>query len=110
MTEPTPPTRPARAFAWDLLAAGAWWGIVGGILELIARGAYWTIRPRVTVESIRTNHHHLWMVPASNLAILGLAGLALALVARYVPKTTRRLAPLILAALASVGAIRTIHQ
>lgn len=112
MTEPTPTIlpRPSRAFAWDLLAAGAWWGIVGGVVELLARGAYWAIRPRVTVESIRTNHHHLWMIPASDVLILSATGLGLALVAKFAPATARRFAPMIFASLASIGAIRTVHQ
>ena len=111
MFEVMPPMdRPRRRFAWHFLAAGAWWGIVGGFLELASIGIGWSIRPRVTVDSIRTNHHYLWMVPASNVLIVGAAGLALALLAWVRPVEVRRFGTVVLAALASLGAIRTIDQ
>jgi arylsulfatase A-like enzyme len=58
-----------------------WFGIVAGWLELgliLVQGALY---PHVTMEMIRTNCHAVWMIPVSDILILGVVGLTLALVA-----------------------------
>src|SRR5258705_12963262 len=46
---------------------GTWFGLVTGLLELGLRLGQQLWDHRVTVESIRTNHHWIWMAPLSDV-------------------------------------------
>jgi arylsulfatase A-like enzyme len=94
----------------NLLAAGVWWGVIAGVLELSVRQASWAIRPRVTVGTIRTNRHALWMLPVSEVLVLGAVGLMLLALAQVVPKVAAKIATPLLAALAMFAALRLVDH
>ncbi len=71
----------------------AWFGLLGGYAELLALAAQDAIRHTITVESIRTNHHHIWMTPLAGLMLVGVVGAVLAIVGRFFPRTVRQITP-----------------
>lgn len=107
--EDAPPGRdgPSPGSPW---LSGLWFGLLAGGVELAVDAAYWAIRPRVTVASIRTNRHHLWMVPTSDLVVVGAAGLLFTLGARLSPKLVARIGPTVLAALAALTVIWSVDR
>jgi arylsulfatase A-like enzyme len=66
-----------------LLRMTLWFGLLAGWLELgllLAQGA---VNPRVSVATLRTNRHFVWMIPVSDLLIFSVVGLSIALLATY---------------------------
>ena len=71
------------ARAADLVVTAPWAGLVVGLIEL----ALFEARVRLTQHGLaRKNAHFLWMIPVANLALFGVAGLALAALARALPR------------------------
>src|SRR6185312_12778134 len=75
-----------------LIAAAAWFGMLAGCLELVGMLTQRTLDPRIWMDSLRTNHHFVWMIPLSNTLIFTSAGLLLSVLARYRPFSARRIA------------------
>src|SRR4051812_22168345 len=73
-----------------LLLTGTWFGLVTGLLELGLRLGQQLWDHRVTVESIRTNHHWIWMAPVSDVLIFGTCGLLFGLLVRLRPRPASR--------------------
>ena len=46
----------------DLIVAGAWLGLIAGLLEIAAILIQQFVHPFITPESLRTNHHFIWMI------------------------------------------------
>jgi arylsulfatase A-like enzyme len=83
-----------------LVLMAVWLGLVTGLLELglwLARGH---LSGAVTLESLRTNRHVLWMTPVADALILGACGLGLGLGARLWPRRVPRPAAYLLGFLA----------
>lgn len=66
-----------------------WFGLLAGWLELGLVEALGVLRPHVSMDTLRINRHHGWMVPVSDLLIFGAVGAALALLARLFPRSAR---------------------
>src|SRR5829696_5461646 len=58
-------------------------GLVAGWLELGLVLAQRALDPHVPVDALRTNRHFAWMIPVSDALLLGVVGLAIALLARF---------------------------
>lgn len=111
-TRPAGSTAGSRAGSRSLLAMATWFGLATGLLELGLRLVQGLWDNRVTVASIRTNHHWTWMVPVSDLMIFVAVGLLLGLLLRSWPRIVVRLAPHLfctLAFLAPLLAIRGLY-
>jgi arylsulfatase A-like enzyme len=59
-----------------------WFGLVAGLLELGLVAAQRELAVQISLDSLRTNRHFPWMIPAADLAIFALCGAILALLAR----------------------------
>ncbi|MDR3635985.1 MAG: sulfatase [Isosphaeraceae bacterium] len=59
--------------------------------------------PRITMTSLRTNHHFAWMIPLCSLVLFSAVGLVLSAAARAVPKSASRLAWRLFPALAALS-------
>ena len=86
---------PLRLF---LSAAGC--GLVAGWLELGLVLALRAVDPRVSMDSLRTNRHFVWMIPVAGMALFAAVGVAVALWARFRPGAARRHAWRVFVALA----------
>ena len=51
-----------------------------------------TVNPHVSIDSLRTNDHFVWMIPVADVLIFGVVGLAVALLARFHPARARWIA------------------
>ena len=91
-----------------LLLAGTWVGLVTGLLEMGLRLGQQLWDHHVTVESIRTNHHWIWMAPVSDALIFGACGLLLGLLVRLLPRSVSRIAPYLLGFLAFLALLLTV--
>jgi arylsulfatase A-like enzyme len=96
----------------DILLPASWFGLAAGLLELGAVLIQDAIDPKVTVDAIRTNRHYPWMIPLSDLTLLLVPGLMLALLARrgvkpFGPRASRIFVAL--SALAPLLVIRGLH-
>lgn len=84
-----------------LTAVGA--GLAVGWLELAEVLAQRAFDPRISMDSLRTNRHFFWMIPAADLALFAAAGLVVALLSRVAPGLVRRQAWRGLAGLAALA-------
>lgn len=53
----------------DWLLATLWFGLLTGALEIVLVLVLNVVYPNITMETIRTNRHYLWMIPVSNLLV-----------------------------------------
>ncbi|HZW32889.1 MAG TPA: sulfatase [Isosphaeraceae bacterium] len=87
----------------------AWCGLVAGWLELGVVLAQRATNPRITLDSLRTNRHFVWMIPLSNLLIFCALGLLIGWLARYRPRFARALGWRAYVALAALALLMTIE-
>jgi arylsulfatase A-like enzyme len=99
-----PEPRPGALFLTTL-----WFGLVAGWLELGFVLAHQALVPRVSLSMVRTNRHYVWMVPVSDVLIFGVAGVAIALLARFRPGLARWTALRLPAAMAALGLLLTVE-
>jgi arylsulfatase A-like enzyme len=92
-----------------VLLMSLWFGLIAGMLELGALAAQDVISGEVTVQSIRTNRHYAWMIPASDASIFTAVGLPLALVAWRWPGFAARWMPALLAFPAGVAPLLAVR-
>ncbi len=69
--------------AGALFQTTLWFGLLAGWLELGLVLAQRAVNPHVSIESLRTNRHFVWMVPVSDVLIFSVVGLSIALLARF---------------------------
>src|SRR6202042_3822108 len=67
----------------DLLLTTLWFGLLAGWLEMGLVLAQKVVNPHVSVSTLRTNRHLVWMIPVSDLLIFSVVGLSIALLARF---------------------------
>jgi arylsulfatase A-like enzyme len=93
-----------------LLPMALWFGLVTGLLETALRLGQRAWEHRVTVASIRTNRHWIWMTPASHVMLFVAIGLLLALAARFGPRAViTRAAPWLYSGIASLALLLTFE-
>ncbi|WP_165231282.1 sulfatase-like hydrolase/transferase [Aquisphaera insulae] len=68
-----------------LLVLALWFGFLTGLVELALVLAQRTLVARISLESLRTNRHFVWMIPVADVAIFGAVGLIFALWERRRP-------------------------
>ena len=73
----------AQPGARGLFLLTLWFGLLAGWLELGLVLAQRAVNPHVSVDTLRTNRHFVWMIPVSDVLIFGVVGLAIALLARF---------------------------
>ena len=86
-----------------------WFGLVAGLAELAVLGLQDLIDPVVTVDSIRTNRHYVWMIPISDAGLFAVVGLGFALAAIRWPKAVGRWEAAVLAFPATVGPMLAVR-
>src|SRR3954453_3237653 len=102
--------RPAAAVlpgVGSLALIGTWFGLVTGLLELGLRLGQQLRDHRVTVDAIRTNHHWIWMTPASDALLFASCGLLFGLLTRRWPRVASWLAHYTLCTLSSLALLLT---
>lgn len=96
--------RPASMFA-----VMCWFGLAAGLLELTLVVAQQSLIARISLESLRTNRHFLWMIPTADLAIFALVGVVLIRVAHRLPGSTFLLCQRAGAGLLALGALLSVE-
>jgi arylsulfatase A-like enzyme len=100
----------------DLFLLMLWFGIIAGLVELALVLAQRGLIDRISLASLRTNRHFVWMIPAADALLFGVCGLLFASVGRIRPERVLRLVCavttglLALSALQSVEGLRTIAE
>jgi arylsulfatase A-like enzyme len=111
-----PSNSPSNPRPIDLFLMMLWFGIIAGLLELVLVLAQRGLTDRISLASLRTSRHFVWMIPAADALLFGVCGLLFAWVGRNRPArvlglvcalTTGLLA---LSALQSVEGLRTIAR
>jgi arylsulfatase A-like enzyme len=74
--------RSSQHRAIQLFLTTLWFGLAAGWLELGLVLAKDVIHPYVSLETIRTNRHLVWMLPVSDALLFSIVGLAIAPLAR----------------------------
>ena len=86
-----------------------WFGLAAGLLELVLVLAQRSLIARISLQSLRTNRHFLWMIPAADLAIFALVGVALIRLARRRPGSALSLCHGTGAGLLALGALLSVE-
>jgi arylsulfatase A-like enzyme len=89
-----------------------WFGLAAGLLELTLVAAQRGLVARISLDSLRTNRHFPWMIPAADLAIFAVCGVILGLLSRRRPDLARSLSRLLgtgLLAIAALLAVEWLH-
>lgn len=81
----------SRPVARLLMANALVFGLVAGGLELALVLAQDALSPKITMDSLRTNLHFMWMIPLANVTIFGVCGLLFGWLARSRPELATRL-------------------
>ena len=93
-------------------------GLPDDVLVRPGRGTCWSsalvvaqqgLIARISLESLRTNRHFLWMIPAADLAIFALCGVVLARLARRRPGSALSLCHRTGAGLLALGALLSVE-
>lgn len=96
-----------RPRAW--VVGAAWLGLCAGWLELAGLGLQQVIDPRISMNSLRINDHFFWMIPFSDMLLLGAVGLMLGALARNRPRLAHLVGWRTLLALATAAIVLTVH-
>ena len=73
----------ARLGSRELFVLIVWFGLLAGWLELAVVLAERAVNPHISIDTLRTNRHFVWMIPVSDVLIFGIVGLSIALLARF---------------------------
>jgi arylsulfatase A-like enzyme len=103
-----PPARRTPCATRDLVALTVWFGLASGLLELGILLLRRVLESTAVLGAQHLNRHFLWMIPLGQLALFLAAGLPLAALARYRPSAARRMAILVLTALALFALLKMI--
>src|SRR5262245_47566651 len=96
--------RPSAVFL-----AMCWFGLAAGLLELALVAAQRGLVARISLDSLRTNRHFPWMIPAADLAIFALCGVILGPLARRHPGLARLLSHFLGAGLLALAALLSVE-
>jgi arylsulfatase A-like enzyme len=100
----------------DLFLMMLWFGVIAGVVELALVLAQRELTDRISLASLRTSRHFVWMIPTADALLFGVCGLLFACVGRKRPARVLRLVCalttglLALSALQSVEGLRTIAK
>lgn len=106
------PAKNVATARWTLFAMAASFGILTGAFELLMTLAQRAFDPRISLESLRTHRHFVWMIPVGDIGLFVGLGLVAAVLGWRWPHAARRVAWRLftgLAALAGFLAIESIH-
>jgi arylsulfatase A-like enzyme len=76
----------------DLFLFMVWAGLLTGVIELGLVLAQREFLDQISLESLRTNRHFVWMIPTADVFLFGVAGVFLAWLCRRRPEQSRLLA------------------
>ena len=85
-------------------------GLVAGWLELGLVLAQRALDPHVSMASLRTNRHFVWMIPVSDVLLFGATGLLLGLLGRFRPGLARAISWRCLVALAALAPLLAVER
>ena len=80
---------PVRPF--DLFLLMIWFGLLTGLLEAGLVLAHRSLIDRISLESLRTNRHFVWMIPTADALLFGVAGPAFAGLGKRYPRWAHKL-------------------
>ncbi|WP_406696524.1 sulfatase-like hydrolase/transferase [Singulisphaera sp. Ch08] len=75
-----------------LITSSLVFGLVTGFLELALVLAQDALTPKITMDSLRTNLHFMWMIPLAEVLLFGTCGLLFGWLARRRPQLASRMA------------------
>src|SRR5262249_52813191 len=84
-------------------------GLVAGYLELGLVLTQRTLDPRISMASLRTNRHFLWMIPISDELLFAAVGLLVVLLARFGPSRARWLFWRLFSGMAVLALLMTVE-
>jgi arylsulfatase A-like enzyme len=82
-----PPPPGSGPFA--LIATGAWFGLVAGLIEVATVLLWLQIDGSSILGSLQMNRHFLWMIPLSHLVIFSVLAIPTAILAPFRPQSAR---------------------
>src|SRR3954447_21477758 len=103
---PAPRDSPRPSAIFQMMC---WFGLSAGLLELLLVVAQRELIARISLESLRTNRHFLWMIPAADLAIFAVCGVVLARLARLRPGSVLSLCHRTGPGLLALGALLSVE-
>ncbi len=93
----------------DLFLLMIWFGLLTGLLEaglvLVNRSLF----DQISLESLRTNRHFVWMIPTADVLLFGIAGLAFAGLGRRYPRWAHKLVCTIAVGWLALGILWTVE-
>lgn len=63
----------------DLMLLGVWFGLMTGLLEVSGNLVWIKLLGWITYDTVRTNWHHVWLTPLSNLVLFAVPALLISL-------------------------------
>jgi hypothetical protein len=86
----------------SIVLIAARFGLASGLLEIVLLPLEWSYDPRTRLGYRLANRYYLWMEPLGEVAVFGVCGMALGLLARMWPKAGLRIAAYSLCGLAAL--------
>ena len=93
----------------DLFLLMIWFGLLTGLLEAGLVLAHRSLFDRISLESLRTNRHFVWMIPTADVLLFGVAGLAFAWLGRRYARWAHKLACTIAIAWLALSVLWTVE-
>ena len=93
----------------DLFLLMIWFGLLTGLLEAGLVLAHRSLFDRISLESLRTNRHFVWMIPTADVLLFGVAGLAFAGLGRRYPRWAHKLVCTIAVGWLALGILWTVE-
>ena len=110
-----PDQRRASSFAddpvrpLDLFLLMIWFGLLTGLLEAGLVLVHRSLFDHISLESLRTNRHFVWMIPTADVLLFGVAGLAFAGLGRRYPRWAYKLVCTIAVGWMALGILWTVE-
>ena len=93
----------------DLFLMMLWFGMIAGLVELALVLAQRGLTDRISLASLRTSRHFVWMIPAADALLFGVCGLLFAWVGRNRPARVLGLVCALTSALFALSARQSVE-
>ena len=93
----------------DLFLMMLWFGVIAGLVELALVLAQRVLTDRISLASLRTSRHFVWMIPAADALLFGVCGLLFVWVGRNRPARVLRLVCALTTGLLALSALQSVE-
>lgn len=93
----------------DLFLLMIWFGLLTGLFEAGLVLVHRSLFDHISLESLRTNRHFVWMIPTADVLLFGIAGLAFAGLGRRYPRWAHKLVCAIAVGWMALGILWTVE-